>query len=88
MKGGDGETEETQIWRSEASQRGTGMVKVERQRWDRKESGREMGSLQPPGSVSRVRQEQQGKPEVGVPANRESSGHSGHSVGPELEPNR
>lgn len=62
------------------------MVKVERQRWDRKESGREMGSLQPPGSVSRVRQEQQGKPEVGVPANRESLGHSEHSVGPELEP--
>lgn len=40
------------------------------------------------GSVSRVRQEQQGKSEVGNPANREYSGHSGHSVGPGLEPNR
>lgn len=40
------------------------------------------------GSVSRVRQEQQRKPEVGNPANSESKEHSGQSVGPGLEPNR
>lgn len=49
------------------SQPGTGIVEMERQRWDRKESGSEMGRwrgrLQPSGSVRRGRQEQQGEPE-------------------------
>lgn len=81
MKGGDGEVKTDR-------QPGTGLDQMERQGWDRIGSGREMGRLQPRGSVSRVRQERQGKAEGSVPANKASSGHSGHSVGPELEPNR
>jgi hypothetical protein len=43
----EGETEEPQIQRKEDRQPGTGMVEMERQRWDRKGSAREMGRLHP-----------------------------------------